>query len=92
MSAWVLPEDGIVDWIAVGIAVSGARRVRLTRLERSLAVQSIVQGGGTAWDVSRRLFLSYSSAKRLVDAITTTPPDPGGLAVSFAPPDLGEAA
>lgn len=33
-----LREDGIVDWLAIRIAVSGARPVKLTRNERLIAV------------------------------------------------------
>jgi hypothetical protein len=72
---WVLPEDGIVDWMAVEIAASGVRRVRLTVQERTLAAALILRRGGSAWEVARRLFISYSTARALVASVTATPPD-----------------
>ena len=38
---WVLPEDGIVDEIAVAIAAAGTRPVALTRTERWLAARPV---------------------------------------------------
>jgi len=35
---WLLPDDGIVDDVAVDIAAHGYRRVRLTVRERELAL------------------------------------------------------
>lgn len=67
---WVIPEDGIIDALAVQIAASGQRRVRLTRVERRLAAALIVARGGTTWDVGKRLFISYSTATALVASIT----------------------
>lgn len=33
----LLPNDGILDWIAVDIAATGVREVRLTKLEQMIA-------------------------------------------------------
>ncbi|MGK5559192.1 hypothetical protein ACSNOI_47105, partial [Actinomadura kijaniata] len=46
-SPWLLPDDGIVDYIAVEIAASGHRPVRLTRTERLLAAALILAAGGS---------------------------------------------
>jgi len=54
---WLLPEDGIVDLIAVDVAAHGYRRVRLTWQERFLAEQRIRAEGGTDEDVRDRLSL-----------------------------------
>ena len=66
---WVLPEDGIVDEIAVEIAASGHRRVALTRTERRLAAARILAQGGTVCDVATRLHLSWTTARALVDQV-----------------------
>jgi hypothetical protein len=33
-TSWLLPDDGIIDPVAVKIAANGARRVRLTKWSR----------------------------------------------------------
>ena len=38
----LLPEDGIIDELAIEIAASGVRRVRLTHRERRLAIARIL--------------------------------------------------
>ncbi len=74
-SKWLLPDDGVIDWIAVGIAASGTRQVRLTRLERALAAALIMRRGGSAYQVARSLFVSYSTAAALAASVRATPPD-----------------
>jgi hypothetical protein len=59
---WVLPDDGIIDPIAIEIAASGARRVALTRTERQLTAARILDSGGTPHVISRRLHVSGSTA------------------------------
>ncbi|REE96647.1 hypothetical protein [Thermomonospora umbrina] len=66
---WLLPEDGIVDEIAVEVAAAGTRQVALTRTERELAAARILAAGGNATDIARRLFISYASAKALAARI-----------------------
>jgi hypothetical protein len=44
---WVLPDDGIIDPIAVEIAAGGQRPVRLTRAERRATAARILAKGGT---------------------------------------------
>lgn len=77
---WVIPEDGIIDALAVQIAASGQRRVRLTKLERRMAAALIIARGGTTWDVGKRLFISYSTANALAASLTADPAELGEVA------------
>jgi hypothetical protein len=61
----VLPDDGIIDPIAVEVAVSGTRPVALTPAERRLAAASILARGGTPYLISKRLHISGSAALAL---------------------------
>jgi hypothetical protein len=61
----VLADDGIIDLIAVKIAVRGTRRVALTRAERQLAAAQILARGGTPYLISKRLRVSGSTALTL---------------------------
>ena len=69
---WVLPEDGIVDELAVQIAAAGTRPVALTRTERRLAAARILAAGGTAYLVSKRLHLNGQTALALAAPLTST--------------------
>jgi hypothetical protein len=60
-----LTDDGIIDLIAVDIAVRGARTVALTRVERQLAAVAILARGGTPYLISRRLHVSGTTALAL---------------------------
>ena len=67
---WLIPEDGVVDELAVELAASGERRVRLTHHERRLATARILAHGGTPSLVYERLGLtSMSAAKSLVERV-----------------------
>jgi hypothetical protein len=68
--AWQLPDDGIVDWIAVILAASGTRPVALTQTERRIAAARIVASGGTLHDLSVRLQLPERAARRLYEDLT----------------------
>jgi hypothetical protein len=59
---WLLPEDGIVDEIAIEVATRGARPVALTPAERRLAAGHILARGGTPFQICRRLRISYTAA------------------------------
>ncbi len=61
----VLPDDGIVDPIAVELAASGARTVALTPTERRLAAARILARGGTPYLISKRLRISGTAALTL---------------------------
>ena len=62
-SPWVLPEDGIVDPIAVQIAAAGERRVALTHAERLLAAAKILAAGHHLTEMAGRLHVSSDAAR-----------------------------
>lgn len=61
----VLPDDGIIDPIAVEIAARGIRRVALTPAERLVAAAVILAHGGTPNLVSKRLHVSGTTTLAL---------------------------
>ena len=63
--AWLLPDDGIIDPVAVRIAASGERRVALTAPERRAAAEIILAGGGTVATVAGRLCMGDHAASAL---------------------------
>jgi hypothetical protein len=69
---WVIPDDGIIDPIAVEIAASGQRPVRLTLSERRAAAARILAKGGTAWTIAKHLRMTYPAAKVLAASVTET--------------------
>jgi hypothetical protein len=60
--AWMLPDDGIIDQVAVEIAAKGERRVALTAPERRAAAEMILARGGTVRDIAERLCMSDTAA------------------------------
>ena len=62
---WLIPDDGIIDDLAVELAVRGRRPVRLTRLERACAAAMILALGGSTNDLCQRLKVSKPTACRL---------------------------
>lgn len=66
---WLLPDDGIIDLVAVEITAAGTRRVRLTVPERRFAAALILARGGTVNDLAARLHVSGRTARRMADAI-----------------------
>lgn len=62
---WMLPDDGIIDRVAVEIAAKGERRVRLTAPERRAAAEMILARGGTVPVIAERLCMSDSAASAL---------------------------
>jgi hypothetical protein len=63
--AWELPEDGIVDWIAVALATAGTRPVALTPTEREIAGARILAAGGSCRDIVVRLKLTERDGRDL---------------------------
>jgi hypothetical protein len=61
----MLADDGIIDLIAVDIAVRGGRPVALTRAERQLAAAAILAHGGSLSLISQRLHVSGTTARTL---------------------------
>ena len=62
---FTLPDDGIIDPLAVEIAAKGLRPVALTRAERRLAATVILALGGTLNLVCKRLHVSGTTALTL---------------------------
>lgn len=67
-SPWVLPEDGIIDHIAVELAATGARRVALTPGERLAVAVRVIAAGGTPHTIARRLGCNSRAAHALAAA------------------------
>ena len=59
---WTLPEDGILDPIAIELAARGTRPVALTPAERITAAARILHRGGTPALIARRLHVSGTTA------------------------------
>lgn len=74
---WVIPDDGIIDHLAVEIAASGERAVRLTVPERRAAAARIIAKGGTATTIAKRLCMRTADARILAASIAET--EGGGL-------------
>ena len=62
---WTLPDDGIIDELAIEIAARGIRPVALTRTERRIAAALILATGGTPYLISKRLRVSFETARAL---------------------------
>ena len=60
-----LPDDDIIDPVAVEIADRGTRPVALTGTERQIAAARILGQGGTPYLISQRLHISGSTALAL---------------------------
>jgi hypothetical protein len=60
-----LPDDGIIDPVAVEIAARGVRPVALTPAERQAAAARILARGGTPYLISKRLRLRGTTALTL---------------------------
>jgi hypothetical protein len=66
-SPWLLPEDGIIDEVAVEITAAGTRRVRLTETERRHAAARILAAGGSITTIAARLHVSHHRARALAN-------------------------
>jgi hypothetical protein len=66
---WLLGSDGIHDPIAIEVAASGERLVRLCPTERLLAACKILARGGSVDDVRTRLGVDRLSALSLVRTV-----------------------
>jgi hypothetical protein len=71
---WTLPDDGIIDELAIEIAAKGIRPVALTNTERRIAAALILAAGGTPYLVSRRLHTSCETAHQLAADLAATQP------------------
>jgi hypothetical protein len=68
---WLLPDDGIIDPIAIELAASGIRPVALTPVERRLAAARILAAGGRPSQIARRLRMGRHAAREIAAAITS---------------------
>lgn len=74
---WVLPDDGIVDDVAVAVAAAGTRKVRLTPAEQRLAAVKILAEldgdlfftGDGVNEIRTRLNMHPSAARQLINEI-----------------------
>ena len=64
-AVWLLPEDGIVDPLAIDLAARGVRAVALTPTERRIAAALILAAGGTPNTIAKRLHMAHSNARAL---------------------------
>lgn len=90
----LLPDDGIVDEVAIGLAVSGARRVRLTEAERAIAAERMIRGGADLAELAAHLGTSTAAAGRLIRALgyRLSMPEPRTGHRWIVPGDQAEAA
>ena len=59
----LLPNDGILDRIAISAAVQGARRVRLTWVEREIAVITMYQAGHGPREIQEHLGFAVTKSR-----------------------------
>jgi hypothetical protein len=64
--AWLIPDDGIIDQIAVSVAVYGERHVQLTYSERIAAATTALRHGSTITGLCIRLGLPYILSEDLM--------------------------
>lgn len=70
-----LPNDGVIDWEAIDIAVQGARKVRLTWVETDISVATLLAQGCPRRIIKERVGTTPSkgtpraSLMAIVDAI-----------------------
>jgi hypothetical protein len=65
----MLPDDGLIDEVAVTLAVTGARVVALTPAERDLAVHRMIARGADVAELAAHLGTSYAAASRAAVAL-----------------------
>lgn len=73
-TAWLLPEDGVIDPVAIDLAATGERPVALTPRERRIAAALILATGGTPNTIAKRLHMAHSNARALADQIAADRP------------------
>ena len=59
-----VPNDGILDWVAIDAAARGLRKVRLTWVEKDIALGTILANGGTLSDAEERLGISIIGTRQ----------------------------
>jgi len=59
-----IPNDGIIDWTAIEVAYEGSRPVRLTWVEKDIALGYILAAGGTLADGERHLGIKVQGVRQ----------------------------
>jgi hypothetical protein len=71
---WLLhPDDGVIDRIAISVAVYGERRVKLSHSERIIAAKTLLRHGSTTPALCTRLALPYIVSEDLACRMKTPP-------------------
>lgn len=73
-TVWLLPEDGVIDPVAIELAATGERSVALTESERRIAASLILATGGAPNLIAKRLHMAHTNARALADEITANRP------------------
>jgi hypothetical protein len=60
----VLPNDGIIDWIAIDIAVEGCRLPDMTWVEQDIALARMINSGLPTKEACRRLDFDVKRARQ----------------------------
>jgi hypothetical protein len=64
---WMLHEDGIVDEIAIEIAVTGKRKVRLTQTEQKRVIERMLRLGYGRLEIRNNLGIGAVQIDKLLD-------------------------
>lgn len=64
--SYLLKDDGIIDELAVEIAASGGRKVRLTLTEQRMAVERMLKAGASVHDMCARLGTNNLAVKKIL--------------------------
>lgn len=54
----ILPNDGVIDWLAIDLAVESSRPVKLTWVEFEIALATILANGHSEREAARRMRIS----------------------------------
>jgi Homeodomain-like domain len=65
----LLPEDGIIDPVAVHIAVHGIRKIAMTHRERVEAVRQMLQRGDSIREICDHLHVPPATAREILDEL-----------------------
>lgn len=60
-----LPNDGVIDWTAIQIAVEGSREVSLTWVEKDISAAAMLARGHSLREVGARLGVYAKDRRRL---------------------------
>jgi hypothetical protein len=66
---WMLHEDGIVDEIAIEIAVTGKRKVRLTPAEQRIVVERMNRRGYGRLEMRQHIGIDVPEIDRILDSL-----------------------